>query len=162
MAARKTVRRTTRPAVRQARGRLAKTWDDTRELLDKGRATLEQRARALIETSGVDPDKAAARLEVLRQRLGQERRKAMKQVEGRLVGLRARAKRERRAFAHKLDDAVRRTLVALDMPSRKELQALTLRVEDLSRKIDGLRTSAPRLPVRPRPPARKARKGRRR
>jgi polyhydroxyalkanoate synthesis regulator phasin len=148
MAARKTVRRTTRPAVRDERGRLARTWDDTREILGRSRATIEERARALIKTSGVDPDKAAERLAEIRQRLGLERRKAVKQFEGRLVVLRARAKKERRAFGHKLDDAVRRALVALDMPSRKELRVLTLRVEDLSRKIDGLRRSSPRTPVK--------------
>ncbi len=138
-AAKKTVRRTSPPAVRDERGRLARSWDETR-------ATLEQRARALMKTSGVDPDKAAERLAALRQRLDRERRKAVKRVEGRLVGLRARARKERRVLTSKADEAVHRALVALDIPSRKELHELTRRIEDLTRKIDALqrrRTGAP-------------------
>lgn len=130
-AAKRTVRRTSPPAARDERGRLARSWDQTR-------ATLEQRARALMKTSGVDPDKAAERLAALRQRLDRERRKAVKRVEGRLVGLRARAKKERRVLTSKADEAVHRALVALDIPSRKELHELTRRIEDLTRKIDAL------------------------
>jgi len=157
MAARKTKRRTTRPAVREGRGPLARTWDDTREILGRSRATLEERARALIKTSGVDPDRAAEGLSDLRRRLGLERRKAVKQVEGRLVVLRARAQEERRIFLHKADEAVRRALAALDLPSRRELHELTLRVEDLSRKIDGLRKTTPRRSLKTaRPAAKKA------
>jgi polyhydroxyalkanoate synthesis regulator phasin len=138
-AAKKTVRRTSPPAARDERGRLARSWDDTR-------ATLEKRARALMKTSGVDPDKAAERLAALRQRLDRERRKAVKRVEGRLVVLRARAKKERRVLTSKADEAVHRALVALDIPSRKELHELTRRIEDLAGKIDALQrrcTGAP-------------------
>jgi len=38
-----------------------------------------------------------------------------------------------------VDDAVRRTLAALNIPSRNEVQELTRRVEELSRKIDRFR-----------------------
>jgi hypothetical protein len=75
----------------------------------------------------------------------------VRQIEGRLVGLRARADRERRAIGHKLDAAVRRALVALDMPSRKELQVLTRRVEELSRRIDALRRRQPAAPTKSAP-----------
>ena len=148
MAAKKTVRRTTRPAVRDVRGRLAQTWDETREALDMGRATLEKRARALMKTRGVDPDRAAERLAALRHRLGLEGRKAVKQVEGRLVVLRASAKKKRRVLARRADDAVRRTLLALDLPSRQELRELTRRVEELSRKIDVLPGTTHRRPTK--------------
>ncbi len=154
MAVKRSVRRKIQPAARDARGRLAKTWDDTRQVIGIGRASLEKRARALMATSGVDPDKAAERLAALRQRLGLERRRAVKQVGGRLVVLRARAKQEQRVVGRKIDDAVRRTLVALDMPSRRELHELTRRVEELSRKIDGLRQATPR-PARAKTPRRR-------
>jgi polyhydroxyalkanoate synthesis regulator phasin len=144
----KTVRRTTRPTARDERGRLAKTWEETREVLGIGRATLEKRARALMKTSGVDPDQAADTLTALRHRLSLERRRAVKQVSGRLVVLRARAKKERRVLGHRVDDAVRRTLAALDLPSRQELRELTRRVEELSRKIDGLRRPSTRRPLK--------------
>jgi hypothetical protein len=38
-----------------------------------------------------------------------------------------------------VDDAVKRTLAALNMPSRQEIQDLTHRVEELSHKIDRVR-----------------------
>jgi hypothetical protein len=146
MAARKkTVRRPTRSSV--GHEPLSRTLRDAREVLGIDRATLEKRALSFMRSAGVDPDKAAETLTALRQRLGLERRKAAKQVEGRLLLLRARARKERRVLGQLVDDAVRRTLVALDMPSRKELHALTRRVEELSRKIDGLRRAAPRRPV---------------
>ena len=73
------------------------------------------------------------------RRLGRERRKALKQVEGRLTVLQTRAKKERRALTRTADDAVRRTLAALNIPSRREVQELTRRVEELSRRIDRFR-----------------------
>ena len=72
-------------------------------------------------------------------RLERERQKAMKQVEGRLAVLQTRAKKERRAVSRMVDEAVQRALAALNIPSRQEVQELTRRVEELSRKIDGFR-----------------------
>lgn len=148
MAAKKTARRTRPPAARDERGRLARTWDETREALDVGRATLEKRARALMKTSGVDPDKAAERLADLRRRLGLERRKAVKRVEGRLGVLRARASKERRILVSKVDEAVRRALLALDIPSRGELHELRRRMEELSRRIDSQHGTRARRPAK--------------
>ncbi len=104
----------------------------------------------MLTTSGIDPEKAAERLAALRQRLGRERRDAAKRVEGRFVVLRARARKERRILISKIDDAVRRALVALDIPSRKELHALTRRIEELSGQIDATRAGARRKTVAPR------------
>ena len=63
----------------------------------------------------------------------------MKQVEGRLSTLQVRARKERRALARTVDEAVQRTLAALNIPSRQEVHQLTLRVEELSRKVGGFR-----------------------
>ncbi len=42
------------------------------------------------------------------------------------------------------DEAVQGALAALNIPSRREVHELTRRVEELSRKIDGFRRTAPR------------------
>ena len=56
-----------------------------------------------------------------------------------MAGLQTRARKERRALARMVDDAVQRTLAALNIPSRQEVHQLTRRVEELSRKVDRFR-----------------------
>ncbi len=63
----------------------------------------------------------------------------MKQVEGRLAVLQTRARKEGRVVGRAVDDAVKRTLAALNLPSRQEIHDLTRRVEELSQKIDRFR-----------------------
>jgi poly(hydroxyalkanoate) granule-associated protein len=95
--------------------------------------------KALVERGGVDTRHARATLAAWRHRLDRERRKALKQVEGRLSGLQSRARRERRTLIRAVDDAVQRALAALNIPSRHEVRALTRRVAELSRKVDRFR-----------------------
>jgi polyhydroxyalkanoate synthesis regulator phasin len=141
MPAKKRPARRPRPRVRarQARGRLGKTWKETRAALTSAEATVEKRVKALVKRSGVDTQKARERLAAWRHRLDRERKKAMKQVEGRLAGLQSRARKERRVLARAADDAVQRALAALNIPTRHEVHALTRRVTELSRKIDRFR-----------------------
>ena len=130
-----------RPAARarQAKSRLGKTWKDTRAALSSAEATVEKRVKALVKRSGVDTRQAAATLGTWRTRLERERKKALKQVEGRLAVLQTRARKERKALTRTVDEAVQRTLAALNIPSRHEIQELGKRVEDLSRKVDRFR-----------------------
>ncbi len=145
MAARKkTVRGTTRTAVRNTRGRVARTWGDARDVLGAGQATVEKQVRGWMRRTGLDAEKASRRLTSVRHQLELQRRKAMKQIEGRLLVIQARAKKERRAMMRRMDDAVRAALAALNLPSRQEVHELTRRVEDLSKKIDGFRRTTPR------------------
>jgi hypothetical protein len=125
--------------ARRAKSRIQKTWKDTQAALNSAEATVEKRVKALVKRSGVDTRQAAATLNAWRTRLEKERKKALKQVEGRLAVLQTRAKKERRALSRNVDDAVQRTLAALNIPSRHEVQELTRRVEELSRKIDRFR-----------------------
>jgi hypothetical protein len=140
MPAKKAVRRP-RPAARgrKAKSRIEKTWKDTRAALGSAEATVEKRVRALVKRSGVDTRQARETLTTWRHRFDRERRKARKQVEGRLAVLQTRARKERRVITRMVDDAVQRTLAALNIPSRQEIHELTRRVEDLSRKIDRFR-----------------------
>jgi polyhydroxyalkanoate synthesis regulator phasin len=132
--------------VRRTAARLSRTWDDTREALGTAEANVEKKVRALVKKSGIDTRKAKATLAAWRNRLERERRRALKRFESELSLVQSRAKKERRAMARMVDDAVQGALAALNIPSRKEVHELTRRVEDLSRKIDGFRRSKARAP----------------
>jgi len=137
-AKKKTARRVV-PQGRKAKSRLEKTWKETRAALSSAEGTVEKRVKALVKRSGVDTRQATQTLKVWRGRLDRERRRALKQVEGRLSVLQTRARKERRALARMVDEAVQRTLAALNIPSRQEVHELTRRVEELSRKVGGFR-----------------------
>jgi hypothetical protein len=133
-------RRRARPAAaRRPQGRLERTWKDTRAALRSAETTVERRVKALARRGGVDTRRAAQTLSAWRHRLERERRKAFRQLEGRLAEVKTRARKERRALGRTVDEAVRRTLAALNIPSRHEVQELTRRVEDLSHRIDRFR-----------------------
>jgi polyhydroxyalkanoate synthesis regulator phasin len=134
----KTVLRAASPA-RKTRSRLQKTWKETQAVLSSAEGQVEKRVRDLVKRSGVDTRQATQTLKAWRGRLDRERKKAVKQVEGRLSTLQLRARKERRALARTVDEAVRRTLAALNIPSRQEVHELTRRVEELSRKVGGFR-----------------------
>ena len=138
-AKKKTARRAAGPKTANTRARLARGWRDARQALGVAEAKLEKQVRSLMKRSGVDMRQATLTLIAWRNRLERERRKAMRQVEDRLSLLQTRARKERRLISRAVDDAVRGTLAALNIPSRREVHELTRRVEELSRKIDGFR-----------------------
>jgi polyhydroxyalkanoate synthesis regulator phasin len=137
-ARKKAARRAATPA-RRAKSRLQKTWKETQAALSSAEGTVQKRVKELVERSGVDTRQATKALKAWGGRLERERKKAVKQVEGSLSGLQTRARKERRALARTVDEAVRRTLAALNIPSRQEVHELTRRVEELSRKVGGFR-----------------------
>ena len=53
-------------------------------------------------------------------------------------------RREGRAWARSADHAVEHALAALNIPSRQEVDRLTRRVEELTRKLDGRRAARAR------------------
>jgi hypothetical protein len=126
-------------SVRRPQSRLEKTWKDTRAALRSAETRVEHRVKALARRGGVDTRRAAQALSAWRHRIERERRKAFRQIEGRLAEVKSRARKERRALGRTAEEAVRRTLAALNIPSRHEVQELTRRVEELSRRIDRFR-----------------------
>jgi polyhydroxyalkanoate synthesis regulator phasin len=138
-ARKKVVRRRPAIRVRKAKGRLEKTWKDTQAALGSAEAAVGKRVKALVRSSGVDTRQARQTLATWRRRVDLERKKAVKQFEARLALLQARARKERRAFTRAVEDAVQRTLAALNIPSRREVHELTRRIEELSRRIDRFR-----------------------
>ena len=71
-----------------------------------------------------------------------EQRKAAREIESRLSALQERLQRERKDLGRVVDETVRGTLIALNIPSRREVSELTRKVDELSRKIDGYRRSS--------------------
>jgi len=132
----RTARKTT---LDQAARRIGKTWKETQAALSSAEATVEKRVKALAKRGGVDTRQAGQALQAWGHRLERERKKAVKQIEARVAELQGRARKEKKALTRTVDDAVRRTLAALNIPSRSEVQELTRRVEELSKRIDRFR-----------------------
>lgn len=133
------------PPVKKAAAGLAITWEGTREALGSAEAAMQRRVRALVKEGGARTQQATEAVMTWRGRFERERRKAMKQFDAQLARVQSGARRERKALSRVADEAVHNALAALNLPSRQEVQELTRRVEELSRKIDGFRrASAPR------------------
>jgi polyhydroxyalkanoate synthesis regulator phasin len=133
--------RRSRPVARARRAKsgLERTWKDTRAALNSAEAKVEKRVQELVRRSGVDTRQARKALAAWRHKIDRQGRKAVKQFEGRLAVLQTRARKERRVVGRAVDDAVKRTLAALNIPSRQEIHDLTQRVEELSQRIDRFR-----------------------
>jgi hypothetical protein len=61
-----------------------------------------------------------------------------------LRDLQSRARKEGRAFARSAEGTVERALAALNIPSRMEVDRLTRRVEELTRRLNGRRPARAR------------------
>ena len=139
------VRRPRAAAAPAARGtRLRETWEATVEALGSAEAEADRRLRRLLARNRIEPADARAALLAFRARVEKERRKAAREIETRLSAVQVRLQQERKSLGRALGEAVRGTLAALNIPSRREVSELTRKVDELSRKIDGFRRSATR------------------
>jgi hypothetical protein len=154
---RKTTTKKARPAG-TAKGRsaadvLREKWDIAVRSLAAAEAEVEKQIRQFVARNKMGQD-AARTFGELRDKLEQERRKAARELEGRMASIQGRLREESRNLGRRVDDAVHRALVAFNIPSRQEVGDLTRKVDELSRKIDTFRT--PRRPAAaPRQAARK-------
>jgi poly(hydroxyalkanoate) granule-associated protein len=129
----KTVRRTApRKVAAKGGGMLRETWEAARKSLSAAEAEVEKQVRSLIQSSD-----AADTLRQIGSRLERERRRVARELETRLAGLSARVQKERKTLSKLVDDTVKSALAALNIPSRQEINDLTRKVDELSRKIDG-------------------------
>jgi hypothetical protein len=133
-----------------ARQRLRETWKATVRVLSSAEAGAERRIRQLLARKRIKPADVRTALVTFRARAQKEQKKAARQIEARLSALQGRLQREKKDLGRVVDETVRGTLVALNIPSRREVSELTRKVDELSRKIDGYRRSSAR-------PARRAR-----
>jgi hypothetical protein len=123
----------------RARDVLRNTWSATLETLGSAEAELQRQLKILRKKNKVSAKEAAAILSTLGTRVGQERKRALKELEARMKGVHSRVKKERKALGRMVHEAVERTLVSFNIPSRVEVAELTHKVAELSRKIDAFK-----------------------
>ena len=127
----------------QAAGkRIRETWNATVKVLSSAEAGAQRRLRQLLARKRIKPADLRTALAAFRARAQKEQRKAARGIESRLSAVQERLQRERKDLGRVVDETVRGTLVALNIPSRREVSELTRKVDELSRKIDGYRRSS--------------------
>jgi Poly(hydroxyalcanoate) granule associated protein (phasin) len=124
---------------RKGRSRFETTWKEALRALEGAEKQAEKEIRGFIKRSKLDTRQASALWKRWNARLDRESRKAARNLEVGLADLQTRARKESRAFGRMVDEAVQGALGALNIPSRQEVQQLTRKVNQLSRKIDGFR-----------------------
>ena len=133
-------RRAARKVVHRKTGDVLKdTWYSTVGALTNAQESVEKEVRALLKKNKISTKDAASMLKDLNSRVTRERKKALKQLEARLSAVQLRLRKERKAVARMVDDAVQGALAAFNIPSRQEVHELTRKVDELSKKIDSLR-----------------------
>ena len=139
--------RTARANQGQVAGdRIRETWEATVAAVMAAEAEAEGQLRRVLARNDIQPEAAKAALLAFRARVEKQRHKAGRELEVKLAALQQRLRRDGKSLGRALGEAVRGTLVALNIPSRREVSELTSKVDELSRKIDGYR----RAPGRPR------------
>jgi hypothetical protein len=132
--------------ARAAGDRIRETWDATVEAVTSAEAEAERQLRRILARNKIKPADARTALLAFRARVEKQRQKAGRELETKLAAVQQRLRRDGKSLGRAVGEAVRGTLVALNIPSRREVSELTSKVDELSRKIDGYR----RAPARPR------------
>jgi polyhydroxyalkanoate synthesis regulator phasin len=120
------------------------TWHSTLVALTAAEHEVGKQVRQLLKRNRIQARDAAGVLRELGSRAEVERRKAMKDLEGRLSTLQSRMKKERKVVGRAVGDAVTSALARLNIPSREEVTELTRKVDQLGSKIDDFRKRASR------------------
>jgi hypothetical protein len=128
-----------RPTARKATDRLRDTWSQTVASLAAAEAAVEKQVRRLLQRNRISTKDAKTLLKDVNTMVARERRKAAAQLGVRVAALQARARKERVVVARMASDAAQSALAAFNIPSRQEVQDLTRKVDQLSRKIDSRR-----------------------
>lgn len=84
-------------------------------------------------------DNARRMAEDVSGRVRKGTRRLRRDIAERATTLQHRVERERKSVMHRIDGAVKSALASLNIPTRGEIQQLTRRVEELSRKVDRLK-----------------------
>jgi hypothetical protein len=120
----------------QAAGvRLRGAWADVVAAVTTAQANLEEQVRQLLKRNRIGTRDAAAVMKDVRALAERERQKAAKQLKVRAREFQSRVAAERKSATRALDEAVRSTLAALNIPSRAEVQSLSRKVDELARKV---------------------------
>ena len=123
---------------------LRDTWHSTLVALTAAEQEVAKQVRQLLKRNRIQARDAAGVLRELGSRAEVERRKAMKELEGRLSTLQSRMQKERKVVGEAMGEAVTGALARLNIPSRREVKELTRKVDQLGTKIDDFRKRAAR------------------
>jgi hypothetical protein len=134
--------------ARAAGDRIRETWDATVEAVASAEAEAERRLRRVLARNNIQPAAARAALLAFRARVEKQRHRVGRELESKLAIVQERLRRDGKSLGRAVGEAVRGTLVALNIPSRREVSELTSKVDELSRKIDGYRRAPARARVR--------------
>ena len=118
---------------------LRDTWHSTLTALLAAEQVVEEQVRELLKRNRINARDASALLRDLGSRAEVERRKAMKELDGRLGTLQSRIKKERKVVGKAVGEAVGGALASLNIPSRREVTELTKKVDQLGARIDSFR-----------------------
>jgi poly(hydroxyalkanoate) granule associated protein phasin len=125
---------------------LREKWQAAMKSLTAAEAEAEKQFRHFVTRSKVGQNGTRA-LRELGQRLERERKKAARQMEGRLARLQGRLNQERRNLGRRVEATVQRALISVNIPSRQEVRQLSRKVDELSRKIDSVRGGRRKMSV---------------
>ena len=121
--------------AKTAGARIRLAWADAVAALGSAQANLEAEVHKLLRRNRISTKDAATMLKDVRALVERERKKAAKELRVRAAELQIRVQKERKVAARALDEAVRRALAALNIPSRAEVANLTRRVEELTKRV---------------------------
>jgi polyhydroxyalkanoate synthesis regulator phasin len=99
----------------------------------------EGRVKALIESSKPAIERAQAMVSETGANLSRQSKALRKDIASRVADIGVRVEKERKSLGRAVEGAVKTTLASLNIPTRSEINLLARRVEELSRKIDGLK-----------------------
>ena len=109
------------------------------EAIKEAPRTAEARVKALIESSKPAIERAQAMVSETGKSLTKQSKAIRKDIAHRVADIGTRVDKERKSLGRKVEGAVKTTLASLNIPTRSEINLLAKRVEELSRKIDGLK-----------------------
>jgi len=136
-------RRSARKAVRSARTTgemLRETWGAAVTALTSAEEEMARQLRRMLRRNRITPADAATALAELRVRFARERVRARRRIDSGAADIAARLDHERKSVTRALDAAAHRALASFNIPSRQEVAQLTRKVDELSRRIESLRT----------------------
>jgi len=132
-----------------ASGTWREAWHVTLKALSSAEREVDSQVRSLLARNKLSRKDAQKLLDSFGKRVEKERKRTLKEMQSGIKKLQTQVQKEQKSFNRAVDDAVEQALAALNIPSRREVATLSRRVQQLSKKIDGLKPK-PRRKQKPR------------
>jgi polyhydroxyalkanoate synthesis regulator phasin len=133
---RKSTRRTRKAPKKTA---LAQEAGKVKANIKAAEKTAESRVKEFIESGKPAFNRAKALVNKTGRNLSKQTRALRHDLAQRVSELGTRVEKERKSLGRKVEHGVKTTLASLNIPTRSEINLLARRVEELSRKIDGMK-----------------------